>query len=203
MLARTPRDSIHARAARWAVGIEAADVASGLSLARAKDRPAVQAMGSASEIGSWQALFAVSATALVLGVIARDRRLAHAGQNMLKAGILASLVKTTIKRTVHRTRPNVFMDEGYYARGRPGTGIGPWQSFPSGHAALSVAVARSVARAYPDAAAPAYCAAAAIATIQVVRGAHFPVDVLAGAVIGVAAEAVSHRPFTDEARRHD
>nr|WP_245296375.1 phosphatase PAP2 family protein [Methylorubrum extorquens] len=185
-----------------AIGIEAADVASGLSLARAKDRPAIQAMGSASEIGSWQALFALSATALALGLVARDRRLAHAGRNMLTAGLVASLVKTTIKRTVHRTRPNVFMDEGHYARGRPGTGNGPWQSFPSGHAALSVAVAQSVARTYPNAAAPAYCAAAAIAAVQVVRGAHFPVDVLAGAVIGVAAEVVSHRPFTDEARRH-
>lgn len=202
MLAKTPRHSIRARATQLAVGIEAADVASGLSLARAKDRPAVQAMGSASEIGSWQALFALSATALALGLVARDRRLAHAGRNMLTAGLVASLVKTTIKRTVHRTRPNVFMDEGHYARGRPGTGNGPWQSFPSGHAALSVAVARSVARAYPNAAASAYGAAAAIAAVQVIRGAHFPVDVLAGAVIGVAAEAVSHCPFTDEARRH-
>ncbi|WP_301288586.1 MULTISPECIES: phosphatase PAP2 family protein [Methylorubrum] len=202
MLAKTPRRSIHARATRVAAGIEVADVASGVSLARAKDHPAVQAMGSASEIGSWQALFALSATALALGMVARDRRLARAGQNMLAAGIVASLVKTTIKRTVHRTRPNVFMDEGLYSRGRPGTGDGPWQSFPSGHAALSVAVARSVARAYPGFAAPAYCAAAAIATTQVVRGAHFPADVMAGAVIGIAAEAVSHRPFTDEARRH-
>lgn len=200
MLARTPSRNCRPdprshrdRAAGIARRLEAADVASGLSLARAKDHRAVRALATASEIGSWKALFALSAGTLALGLTRGDRRLAGAGRAMLAAGILASLVKTTLKRTVHRTRPNVLIDEGLYARGRPGTRKGPWQSFPSGHSALSVAVARAAARAYPEIGAAATAGAAGVILVQVLRGAHFPADVLAGAAIGLAAEAVTHR----------
>ncbi len=192
MLARTPRRPDPRRAAGLARRAEAADVASGLSLARAKDHPAIRTLAAASEVGSWQSLFALSAATLACGLMTRDRRLAGAGRSMLQAGLLASIVKTTLKRTVHRTRPNVLMDEGVYARGRPGTGLGPWQSFPSGHSALSVAVARAAARAYPDLAGPAYAGAAGVVAAQVLRGAHYPADVLAGALIGLAAEAATH-----------
>jgi membrane-associated phospholipid phosphatase len=153
----------------------------------------VRALARVSEVGSWQSLLALSVGTLAWGAIARDRRLAEAGRHMLQAGILASVVKTSLKRTVHRTRPNVLMDEGFYARGWPGTGVGPWQSFPSGHSALSAAVACATARAYPEMKGPAYVAAAGVIVAQVVRGAHFPVDVLSGTLIGVAAEAAVNR----------
>lgn len=161
----------------------------GLTLAGAKDHPTIRALGLASEIGSWKSLLALSAGTLALGFVTRDRRLAEAGRHMLKAGILASVVKTSLKRTVHRTRPNVIMDEGIYARGWRGTSNGPWQSFPSGHSALSTAVACAAVRAYPEVRSAAYVAAAGVVAAQVLRGAHFPADVLAGALIGVAAEA--------------
>lgn len=38
----------------------------------------------------------------------------------------------------------------------------------------------------------AYAGAAGIALAQILRGAHFPADVLAGSLIGVAAEATTH-----------
>ena len=169
--------------------LEAADVALGLALGRAKDHPIVRAAATASEIGSWQSLLAISAGTLAVGLATRDRRLIGAGRHMLAAGIAASLVKTSVKRFVHRTRPNVLMDTGRYARGPLGPNVGPWQSFPSGHAALSTAVARAGARTYPSLSGPAYAAATGIVVVQVLRGAHFPSDVIAGSLIGVAAEA--------------
>lgn len=193
MLARSPIRPPHATAANPSNRVEAADVAAGLKLARAKDHPGVRALARASEVGSWKSLLALSVGTLAWGTIARDHRLAAAGRHMLQAGILASVVKTGLKRTVHRTRPNVVMDEGFYARGWPGTSVGPWQSFPSGHSALSAAVACAAARAYPEIKRPAYVAAAGVIAAQVVRGAHFPVDVLAGALIGVVAEAAVDR----------
>lgn len=193
MLARSPNRTFRATAASPADRLESADVAAGLKLARAKDHPAIRAVARASEVGSWQSLLALSVGTLAWGTLARDRRLAEAGRHMLLAGILASVVKTSLKRTVHRTRPNVLMDEGIYARGCPGTNVGPWQSFPSGHSALSAAVACAAVRRYPEMKGPAYAAAAGIIAAQVVRGAHFPLDVLAGAVIGIAAESAVDR----------
>ena len=153
----------------------------------------MRALALASEAGSWKSLLALSAGTMAWGMAAGDRRLAAAGQHMLLSGILASVVKTSLKRTVHRTRPNVLMDEGFYARGFPGTSVGPWQSFPSGHTALSAAVASAAVRAYPGMEGPAYVAAASVISLQVMRGAHFPADVLTGAFIGVAAETVVNR----------
>jgi membrane-associated phospholipid phosphatase len=65
---------------------------------------------------------------------------------------------------------------------------GEWHSFPSGHTAGSVAVARAVGRVYPEARAAAYGGAAAIALIQIPRGAHYPADVAAGTAVGIIAE---------------
>jgi membrane-associated phospholipid phosphatase len=193
MLARSPNRPPDAGAVETANRFEAADVALALRLAHAKDHPAVRTVGTASEVGSWKSLLALSAGTLAWGLVVGDRRLAEAGRHMLQAGLLAGVVKTSLKRTVHRTRPNVLMDEGFYVRGWPGTGVGPWQSFPSGHSALSAAVACAAARAYPELRGPAYAAAAGVATAQVLRGAHFPADVLAGAAIGIAAEAAVNR----------
>ncbi|MCC0808436.1 phosphatase PAP2 family protein [Methylobacterium sp. W2] len=200
MLAQPPFRMPHSQPATAASRFEAADVTYGLKLAGAKDHPAVRALGLASEIGSWKSLLALSAGTLALGIVKRDRRLAEAGRHMLQAGIVASVVKTSLKRTVHRTRPNVLMDEGVYARGWPGTSNGPWQSFPSGHSALSAAVACAAVRSYPDVRSAAYVAAAGVVAAQVLRGAHFPADVLAGAVIGVAAESAVNR-LTGQRRR--
>ncbi|KQT81850.1 phosphatase PAP2 family protein [Methylobacterium sp. Leaf466] len=172
-------------------GIEAADIALGVSLARAKDHLGVRALASASEVGSWQSLLALSVGTLAFGLASGDRRLAAAGRQMLVSGVLASVVKTSVKRVVHRTRPNVLMDTGRYQKGWLGPNVGPWQSFPSGHSALSVAVARAVGRAYPEVRTPVYATAAGIVAVQMLRGAHFPSDVVVGSLIGIAAEATA------------
>ena len=62
-------------------------------------------------------------------------------------------------------------------------------SFPSGHSAGAIAVARAFAREYPEYRAPALGAAGLIALAQIPRCAHYPSDVGAGLAVGVAAEA--------------
>jgi membrane-associated phospholipid phosphatase len=112
---------------------------------------------------------------------------------MLGSLVLATWIKTGLKHLVARTRPNVLLEEGRYEVEPFGPDEGPWHSFPSGHTAGSVAVARAVTRVFPQARTAAYGAAAAIALIQIPRGAHYPADVAAGTVVGVVAEAAVNR----------
>jgi membrane-associated phospholipid phosphatase len=87
----------------------------------------------------------------------------------------------------------VLLDHGHYEVRPFGPDEGPWHSFPSGHTAGSVAVARALARTYPAPALPAYAGAATVAAAQVPCGKHFPADVAAGLIVGLIAEAVSER----------
>ncbi|MFN2473021.1 MAG: phosphatase PAP2 family protein, partial [Sphingomicrobium sp.] len=69
----------------------------------------------------------------------------------------------------------------------------PYNSFPSGHTAGAVAVARAIGRDYPGIRVPALALAAGIAAVQVPRGKHYVSDVLAGAFIGLAADVAVER----------
>ena len=57
-------------------------------------------------------------------------------------------------------------------------------SFPSGHAASAAAFATGVATAFPEAGIPLSAAAALVAYSRVHTGVHYPVDVIAGTVVG-------------------
>ncbi len=172
---------------------ETADIAVTERLARGRRHRAVQAAGTLSEVGDQPPLLTLSGAVLALGVATGDAQRAETGARMLAAVLVATGIKSVLKHLVSRTRPYVLLDEGRYAVQAFGPDEGSWQSFPSGHTAGSVAAARAVARAYPGASGPAYAAAAAIALAQVPRGKHYPSDVIAGAVVGVVAEAIVDR----------
>ena len=59
-------------------------------------------------------------------------------------------------------------------------------SFPSGHAALSFAVATAVAFYYPKTSIFFFLAAFSIGVSRVAAGIHWPSDILAGAIVGIA-----------------
>jgi membrane-associated phospholipid phosphatase len=183
--------------------VEEADVAIAAHVAKGKDHPAIRMIGALSEVGDQPPLVALSGAFLAYGLIAGNRRAAQAGTRMLGALALASCIKTGLKHMVARTRPNVLLDEGRYEVEPFGPDQGAWHSFPSGHTAGSVAVARALGRTYPSAGPAAYLSAAAIAMAQVRRGAHYPLDVAAGALIGLAAEAAVDRLARHLADRFD
>ncbi len=168
---------------------EEADVALAAHLAGHRDHPVVRGLGAMSDIGDQPPLLALSGAVLAYGLLAGNRRAAGAGARMLGSVLLATWIKTGLKRLVARTRPNVLLDDGRYELEAVGPDEGSWQSFPSGHTAGSVAVARTLGRVYPQARTAAYAGAAAVALVQIPRGAHYPADVVGGAVVGVIAEA--------------
>ena len=175
--------------------VERADIAAAERLARHHRHPAVRAATAFSELADQPPLLAAAGAVVAWGLLTGDLRLARRGGHLVAAVALATLLKGRIKHALSRTRPNVLLDEGMYRVEPLGPDEGPWHSFPSGHTTGGVALARAVARCWPGAWPWAYAGAVAVAAVQVPRGAHYPSDVLAGVVIGVAAEAVVNRLF--------
>jgi len=167
---------------------EKADVAVARAAAPARDNPAVRLLGWVSDIADQPPLIGLCAVMFASGLILRDGRMARAGGRMLASMLLATKLKDMIKDRVDRARPHVVANGGRYRARKGHDQDGAMNSFPSGHTAGAVAVARAYAREYPEHAPAAYGGAAAVGAIQVPRSKHYPGDVAAGAVVGLIAE---------------
>ena len=181
------------KAARRASKAERIDAALSKALVVCRDNPALRVAGAASEAADQPPLIALCVATVAAGAVLRRPRLLRAGLRMLASEGVATGVKSVIKRHVNRTRPHKMLRDGRYSLHTDGKGSkneGPWNSFPSGHTAGAVAVARAATREYAAAVPAAGLAATLVALVQLPRGRHFASDVLAGAVIGWASEAV-------------
>lgn len=179
------------KGARRAGRIERTDVALATAAARHRDKPAIRAARMVVEIADQPPLIALGIATLAVGALLRKPRLLRTGIRMLASEIVATGAKSLIKQHVARTRPNKALKDGRYAHhldeSRERT-EGPWSSFPSGHTAGAAAVARAITREYPAAAPYAAAGAAFVGAMQPFIGAHYPSDVAAGAVTGLASE---------------
>ena len=121
---------------------------------------------------------------LGLGVLAAWRRHARAAgvwQMALALALVSILGNGIIKPLVHRPRPALSAASEALTAERPTT----W-SFPSGHAASSVAGAFALSRVWPAARIPLWTLAGAIAFSRWYLGLHYPGDIVAGALLGLA-----------------
>jgi membrane-associated phospholipid phosphatase len=153
----------------------------------------MKAIGQVSELADQPPLIALSVVTIMAGLLLGKGRLTRTGVRMLASHWLATQAKSFIKRRIDRTRPFVMLGgESYHPR-RGQSRAKRENSFPSGHTAGAVAIARAVARDYPAAAPVGYAAATAAGAVQLPRGAHFLSDILVGAAIGLLAEAAADR----------
>ena len=154
-----------------------------------QDSGAVEALTWYAKLGDQPQMLTLSSLVLASGLARGDSRMARAGLRMIAAHLLATGAKNFVKRRVDRTRPrSAAGGNGHQPRlGR--TETKEETSFPSGHSAGAIAVARAFAREYPEYRGPALAAAGAIALAQIPRCAHYPTDVGAGLAIGWASEA--------------
>nr|WP_257015686.1 phosphatase PAP2 family protein [Sphingomonas melonis] len=109
---------------------------------------------------------------------------------MLAAHLVATGIKSAIKHSIDRTRPAKAIDDGQHRFEAGDSHDHDLSSFPSGHTAGAVAVARAASREIDGAATPAALGVAAVAAIQPVAGNHYLSDVLVGGAIGWASEAL-------------
>ncbi|MFH9728342.1 phosphatase PAP2 family protein [Streptomyces sp. NPDC017254] len=128
--------------------------------------------------------FAVAAAlALVPG---RPRRAALAGVGAV--AVASATANLLGKRLVRRPRPDREAARVVVARH---VTMPDSASFPSGHTASAVAFATAVGVVLPPAAVPLQILAMAVGYSRVHTGVHYPGDVAAGAVLGIASAAAS------------
>jgi undecaprenyl-diphosphatase len=111
----------------------------------------------------------------IAAVVAAARRRPEVIVETLAAVVLAELSTDLLKFAIPRARPDV-----HALVARPHT-----HSFPSGHAAIAFASATVLGAAVPRARPLLYVLAALVAWSRVYVGVHFPLDVAAGALLGV------------------
>jgi len=121
----------------------------------------------------------------VTGRLADSDEIAVLGRDILVAQSLSLAACSVLKTVFGRARPAT--NEGS-ARFRPLTFDDKYSSFPSNHAAVAFATAATISTRYPNfyLAVTLYAAAAGVAYARVYNREHWPSDVFASAVIGIA-----------------
>lgn len=125
---------------------------------------------------------------LVLGLVLAVRRRSRARgawQLALAIGLTSLLVDQVLKPAVARPRPfDLTTGEVRLIDQRPGGA-----SFPSGHAANAAAGAYAVGRLWPEGHVVLWTLSGSIALSRVYVGAHYPLDVIGGALVGLVCAA--------------
>jgi membrane-associated phospholipid phosphatase len=123
-------------------------------------------------MGQSYTLLGVASAVYAVGRIKAEPKVSHMGMDLIRSLVIAELMTQGLKYTVRRERPD---------------GSGP-NSFPSGHAADTMAFATALERHLGwRFAVPAYVLASYVAMSRLHENVHFLSDVTAGAALGIIA----------------
>ena len=132
---------------------------------------------------------AIPITYLTTGFVTRDSLLKIRGLTLLSSFAINVGVTYTLKRTFNRPRP---------AESDPGfTVLTPAasRSFPSGHTSEAFSLATTLSILHPKwyIIVPSYTFASLVGYSRIYLGAHYPSDVIAGAIVGAGAAWLNHQ----------
>lgn len=162
------------------------------------DQLTIPWMAFTSDVGNWIGdgwhLTALSLVLLALGwVRTQPNMIVAAIQSLIAHGVTA-LVVNGLKHVIGRPRPK-FTHVGDWHMSV--SWVSGWDSFPSGHSAASFAVATVFAKRFPAVGPVCLGVAAFVALSRVLRGSHFPTDVVGGAVLGSLSGALASAPLKE------
>ena len=144
------------------------------------------------EIGNGLTLILISIGLGLIGYIWKSNRFKQAGWQSLIAHLVAGLIIQVIKILLGRPRPHFTHQDQWQLGPAIQDGL---NTFPSGHSTASFAVATVLARYFPKGTWIWYGIAGFVAVSRIMRGSHFPSDVLTGALIGFLVGSVFASPL--------
>ncbi|HEY6653368.1 MAG TPA: phosphatase PAP2 family protein [Solirubrobacterales bacterium] len=121
--------------------------------------------------------------ALVLALVGGRSGTRAAVRGMASVGVTSAVVNLAFKPLLRRQRPD---RKGLFMGAGPRVRMPTSRSFPSGHTAAAFAFATGAGRELAWTGPPLYALAALIGYSRVHTGVHYPLDVIAGALAGVA-----------------
>ncbi len=145
-----------------------------------------------NRLGHGSTLVLLSATALLVGYLWKQRQLKEIGGRTLLAHGVAGLITQIIKHSLGRPRPRFAHQEHWQMGPSFQSGL---DAFPSGHSSASFAVAAVLVRHFPQFTWVIYGSAAFVAFSRIIKGSHFPSDACVGALIGYVIGYILARPI--------
>lgn len=160
------------------------------------DQLTIPWMAFTSNAGDWigegSHLIVVSVVLLAVGWVFSKPTVRSAGIETLLAHGLAAALVNGLKHLIGRPRPKFVHSGDWQFTPSLVSGL---DSFPSGHAAASFAVATVMAKRFPALGPLCLGVAVFVALSRVLRGSHFPTDVVGGAVLGVLSGSIASAPL--------
>jgi undecaprenyl-diphosphatase len=182
------RESSGPRRPQWVEDVERLDLAVYAAVARTPTPALDAAMSRLSHAADYSKL-SLSAAGLLALVGGRSGRSA-AASGLTAIAVTATIVNVAVKPLGRRRRPDRLAGDVPLARH---VRMPTSRSFPSGHTAAASAFATGVGHVLPVAGIPLHALAALVGYSRVHTGVHYPGDVVAGAMIGIAlAQVTTH-----------
>jgi membrane-associated phospholipid phosphatase len=172
----------------WLAEIERLDVACYAAIASTPTPRLDRAMARLSNAADFSKISFAAAGGLALFGGATGRRAAVSG--IASIAVTSAVVNIAVKPLARRRRPD------RVAHGVPIDRHVPMPtslSFPSGHSAAAFAFAGGAGSVMPAVSLPLHVLAALVAYSRVHTGVHWPLDVVAGSVLGAALSDVTRR----------
>jgi undecaprenyl-diphosphatase len=170
----------------WLEEVERLDVACYAAIASTPTPRLDRAMTLLSHAADYSRLSLAASAGLALFGGAAGRRAAVAG--LASIAVTATVVNVAVKPLARRRRPDRLAHEVPIARHVP---MPSSRSFPSGHSAAAFAFAGGAGEVVPAASLPLHALACLVAYSRVHTGVHYPLDAIAGSVLGATLSQIT------------